>query len=898
MDNKKIARFLTIFLRNLLNDLDDNKSLQKRSSTYLKDLTKSTLFLNINSYSYSDPNGMYLIAPTIPTNDKINVKSTVTNTFQSVSNGSLTYMQILQPNSKNNLANVQVWLSTEFYLDKESSYSSLDTLVVDNVQFKLSFDNIDGETVKYNLISYSAVTPLPTQPTTLTQGNTVADLINSLNNNGQILKMERYLNSQQKIPDATVKSIYKLIPDTSQPGVVTNGYVLGIDFLQYIDSSKKPQLQPHLGQYFLNFKEEIILLLIGNNSGITQVKKIPFSPDAVTKQQLNAEITYNKNNDIASIYQNAKEITYQPGNCFQINVSGGVEIGNTATSTYNFPGTNGGVESERSFFSGITVVAAAEAVNDAAATGDGKGFVALNQSLLIPGLTTSIEIDSLLGYIEGGWLEGSKGLSWNYFLISNDYSDTVVNDITISKTSTWMLYTWADPYTKMIKLSFEITRNTLTISSAEAGYVEENLTSSNQNIINGFGKTNSSFISAPLATSSSSRGYGIYNLQITLKSTVKVSGGEFWSAGQQYNVYGILDKTANLVSCSQSTGGNQYGNFLSSTPTQIKGIKIQDIKYIKPTSFNLISDFLNVSLSSNITQTYIAKQINTMGNYPGAFNFSFGNQINYSALKGNYPTIMELSDERTTTSSSWLCGVWNGGYTYVSKIVFSIDGDNNVYVNIDSNYKSKNTLAYYGVGDNNKINTFTNYTCLLNTYRQNFIEGSIENEKQPSITTIDWYKGGQNIFNLNLKYVPVETTKRNLKGLKRRDWLDSLWDDAKHDYTVVKTAVENEIIKPVENWWDKTPFYKKIMEGVFGLYKLAKAGPEGLEPALFADSINILGQDIGGPFGKDLETSSTVLGYIIMGMTGYGLIGDAAGGVVALDAASDSYFAFDIALSG
>ena len=88
MDNKKIARFLTIFLRNLLNDLDDNKSLQKRSSTYLKDLTKSTLFLNINCYSYSDPNGMYLIAPTIPTNDKINVKSTVTNTFQSVSNGS------------------------------------------------------------------------------------------------------------------------------------------------------------------------------------------------------------------------------------------------------------------------------------------------------------------------------------------------------------------------------------------------------------------------------------------------------------------------------------------------------------------------------------------------------------------------------------------------------------------------------------------------------------------------------------------------------------------------------------------------------------------------------------------------------------------------------------------
>lgn len=666
MDNKKIARFLTIFLRNLLNDLDDNKSLQKRSSTYLKDLTKSTLFLNINSYSYSDPNGMYLIAPTIPTNDKINVKSTVTNTFQSVSNGSLTYMQILQPNSKNNLANVQVWLSTEFYLDKESSYSSLDTLVVDNVQFKLSFDNLDGEIVKYNLVSYSQVNPLPSEPTSLSQGNTVADLITSLNNNGQILKMERYLNSQQKIPDATVKSIYKLIPDTSQPGVVTNGYVLGIDFLQYTDSSKKPQLQPHLGQYFLNFKEEYILLLIGNNSGITKVQKILFSPNPVTKQQISSEITYNTNNDIASIYQNAKEITYQPGYCFEV----------------------------------------------------------------------------------------TPGMRLNY--------------------------------------------------------------------------------------------------------------------GQYTPCHVDLNKGCD--------SGPKYGNYLQNKPKQIKGIQIQDIKYIQPTSFKMLKTELGPKC--NDRDRFVANPLS----YPST---------NY------HNTIMELSDERTATSSSWLCGVWYGGYTLVSKIVFSIDSDNNVYVMIDSNYMSKNTLAYYGVGDNNQINTITNYTCLLNTYRQNLIVGSIEPEKQPEFISEDWYTEPkrQNIFDLTVKYVPVETTKRNLKGLKRRDWFDSLWDDAKHDYTVVKTAVENEIIKPVEKWWDKTPFYKKIMEGVFGLYKLAKAGPGGLGPELFTDSLNILGQDIGGKAGKDLETSSTVLGYIIMGMTGYGLIGDAAGGVAALDAASDSYFAFDIALS-
>ncbi len=249
--------------------------------------------------------------------------------------------------------------------------------------------------------------------------------------------------------------------------------------------------------------------------------------------------------------------------------------------------------------------------------------------------------------------------------------------------------------------------------------------------------------------------------------------------------------------------------------TQIKGIQIQDIKYIQPISFKMLKTELGPKIICE-GQDYFGP--GGGGGYPST-NYSYPS-TNY------YNTIMELSDERTATSSNWLCGVWYGGYTLVSKIVFSIDSDNNVYVMIDSNYKSKNTLAYYGVNDDDQINNITNYTCLLNTYRQNLIVGSIEPEQQPEFISEDWYKEPkrQNIFDLTVKYLPVETTKRNLKELKTRDpWYDSLWDDVKHDYTVVKTAVENEIIKPVENWWNNTPFYKKIMEGVFGLYKLAKA---------------------------------------------------------------------------
>ena len=266
---------------------------------------------------------------------------------------------------------------------------------------------------------------------------------------------------------------------------------------------------------------------------------------------------------------------------------------------------------------------------------------------------------------------------------------------------------------------------------------------------------------------------------------------------------------------------------------------------------------------------------------------------------------MELSDERTTSSSSWLCGVWNGGYTYVSKIVFSIDGDNNVYVMIDSNYKSKNTLAYYGVGDNNQIKTITNYTCLLNTYRQNLIVGSIENEKQPSITTTDWYMETkrQNIFDLTVKYVPVETTKRNLKGLKTRWFWNTIADDVKddvkdvvkdvkHDYNDIKHDIEKTVINPVDKWAKNQDWSKDMEANIAALYKLGKNGPDGVLPTIFTKGLDILGKNLPSPYGPDLEKSSKILGYALTAMTGIGFVGD-IGEVSGASELLESAFTFD-----
>lgn len=678
MDNKKIKRFLTIFLRNLLNDLDDNKSLQKRDSTYLKDIEKDTLFVNIKSYSYSDPKGVYLMAPIIDTNDKIDVNSTIIPTFKTVQNGYLTYLQIIQPNAENKLDNVQVWIAEDFFKKGKdtSGYNNLKDLVIDNIKFTLSYDMVDSNSgiAKYNLVSYSTVKPPNTNISTASKQK-VETLFKSLNDNKQLFKMDRFLNtynSEDKTTNTTsnkVLSKIMMMPSETTNGEidVTQGYIIAVEFLKP-RNTKTPIIHPHIGKYVINFDEEYILILMGNNSGITHVKKILFSPDPITKKQIFGEMTYNKNNDLNALFMDAKEITYQPGYC-----------------------------------------------------------------------------------------------------LNENYGNIYIDEKCFSKSP-------------------------------------------------------------------------------------------------------------------------KYGNYLQNKPTQIKGIQIQDIKHIRPTSFKIFANFIAI------------KQMNSL--------FTIEDSFTLRGFLTAYPstnfhnTIMELSDERSSTSSNWLCGVWNGGYTYVSKIVFSIDSDNNVYVMIDSNYKSKNTLAYYGVGDNNQISTIKNYTCLLNTYKQNFIEGSIQTEKQPIISNEDWSKDGQNILDLTVKYVPVETTKRNLKGLKTRWFWDTIADDAKdvvkdvkHDYNDIKHAIEKTVINPVDKWAKNQNWSKDMEDNIEELYKLGKDGPDGVLPTIFTKGLDILGQDIGGAFGKDLEDSSTVLGYVLTAMTGIGFVGDIGEVSGASELLESSFtFDFDIAL--
>ena len=687
MYNKKIKHFLTIFLRNLLNDLHDNKSLQKRASTYLKDIEKDTLFVNMKSYSYSDPKGVYLMAPIIDTNDKIDVNSTIIPTFKTVQNGSLTYLQIIQPNAENKLDNVQVWLAEDFFKKGKdrSGYNNLKDLVIDNIKFRLSYDMVDSNSgiAKYNLVSYSTVKP-PNTNISKASKQKVETLFKSLNDNKQLFKMDRFLNTHNS-EDKTTNSIYNkvlskimMMPSETTNGEidVTQGYIIAVEFLDH--NNKTPIIQPHVGKYVINFDEEYVLILMGNNSGITQVKKILFSPDPITKKQIFGEITYNKNNDLNALFMDAKEKIYQPGYC-------------------------------------------------------------LNEN------------------------------------------------------------------------------------------------------------------------------YG--------------------------NIY-IDDK------CFSDSP--KYGNYLQNKPTKIKGIQIQDIKHIRPTSFKIFAHFIAI------------KQMNSFSLGDNSFSlgdnsFPLGdNSFSTRGFLTDYPTtnfhntIMELSNERSSTSSNWLCGVWYDGYTYVSKIVFSIDSDNNVYVNIDSNYMSKNTLSYYGVGDNNQISTIKNYTCLLNTYKQNFIEGSIQTEKQPIISNEDWSKDGQNILDLKLKYVPVETTKRNLKGLKTRWFWDTIADDfkdvvkdVKHDYNDIKHDIEKTVINPVDKWAKNQDWSKDMEANIASLYKLGKDGPDGVLPTIFAKGLDILGQNLPSPYGPDLEKSSKILGYVLTTMTGIGFVGD----IGEVSGASELFgdFTFDIA---